>query len=109
MALKLTVIWCWPGPATWVARCWRGGSSVASTRRASRFRIQRRRRASPSCWPKHGIRAHAQTPSLARRRAVLLMAVKPQIMEEVFPPLAKVVGRRRRGPVGGSRPHHPQL
>lgn len=41
---------------------------------------------------KHAVRMEATLPALDRPPAVLLMAVKPQIMEEVFPPLAKRVG-----------------
>ena len=39
-----------------------------------------------------GPRGSTSCPRSARPPAVLLMAVKPQIMEEVFPPLAKLVG-----------------
>ncbi len=41
---------------------------------------------------KHGITSQATLAAGAKPPAVLLMAVKPQIMDEVFPPLAKVVG-----------------
>lgn len=41
---------------------------------------------------KHRIATHAELPASLPPPAVLLMAVKPQIMEEVFPPLAKRVG-----------------
>lgn len=41
---------------------------------------------------RHGVRTQAQVPNLEQPPAVLLMAVKPQIMEEVFQPLAKLVG-----------------
>lgn len=41
---------------------------------------------------KHGIQAHATMPERDAPPAVLLMAVKPQIMEEVFPALAKRAG-----------------
>ena len=41
---------------------------------------------------KHGVRVQAELSARERPPAVLLMAVKPQIMEEVFPPLAKLVG-----------------
>ena len=41
---------------------------------------------------RHRVRVDAQLSSLERPPAVLLMAVKPQIMEDVFPPLAKLVG-----------------
>lgn len=40
----------------------------------------------------HGIAAHAVLPEAAAPPAVLLMAVKPQVMEDVFPPLAKRAG-----------------
>jgi pyrroline-5-carboxylate reductase len=40
---------------------------------------------------KHGIAFSAQAP-LSRPPAVLVMAVKPQAMEEVFPPLARQAG-----------------
>jgi pyrroline-5-carboxylate reductase len=41
---------------------------------------------------RHGIKAVADVGTLARPPAVLLMAVKPQVMGEVFPPLARKVG-----------------
>ncbi len=41
---------------------------------------------------KHGIPSHAALGDRAQAPAVLLMAVKPQIMEEVFPPLARLAG-----------------
>jgi pyrroline-5-carboxylate reductase len=41
---------------------------------------------------KHGIAAHATLPGRSAPPKVLLMAVKPQIMDEVFPPLAKLAG-----------------
>jgi pyrroline-5-carboxylate reductase len=41
---------------------------------------------------RHGIASHAALPDRAAPPAVLLMAVKPQIMEEVFPALAKRAG-----------------
>jgi len=41
---------------------------------------------------KHGIETHATMPERAPPPAVLLMAVKPQVMEEVFPPLARRAG-----------------
>lgn len=41
---------------------------------------------------RHGVSIHPKLPALAKPPAVLLMAVKPQVMEEVFPPLAKTVG-----------------
>ncbi|MFZ1102998.1 MAG: NAD(P)-binding domain-containing protein, partial [Hyphomicrobiaceae bacterium] len=40
-----------------------------------------------------GITLHAQIASLPEPPAVLLVAVKPQAMDEVLPPLAKLVGR----------------
>lgn len=40
----------------------------------------------------HGITSHATLPVREAPPAVLLIAVKPQIMEEVFPPLAKRAG-----------------
>ncbi|MGE0767769.1 MAG: pyrroline-5-carboxylate reductase [Hyphomicrobiaceae bacterium] len=40
----------------------------------------------------HGIEAHATIPARSAPPAVLLMAVKPQIMDEVFPGLAKTAG-----------------
>ena len=43
---------------------------------------------------RHGIASHATLPQLAAPPAVMLMAVKPQIMDEVFPPLAKRAGPR---------------
>lgn len=41
---------------------------------------------------KNGIASHATVPTRPKPPAVLLMAVKPQIMEQVFPPLAKLAG-----------------
>lgn len=41
---------------------------------------------------KHGIASTAKLDLAGKPPAVLLMAVKPQIMEEVFPPLAKLAG-----------------
>ncbi len=41
---------------------------------------------------KHGISAHATMPERGQPPAVLLMAVKPQVMDDVFPPLAKRAG-----------------
>ena len=41
---------------------------------------------------KHGIEASAKLGPRPAPPAVLLMAVKPQIMEDVFPPLAKIAG-----------------
>lgn len=41
---------------------------------------------------KHGIVAHATLPEASKPPAVLLMAVKPQIMDEVFAPLAARAG-----------------
>lgn len=40
----------------------------------------------------HGVAIHSKLPELSAPPAVLLMAVKPQVMEEVFPPLAKIAG-----------------
>jgi pyrroline-5-carboxylate reductase len=41
---------------------------------------------------KYGVEAHATYPARPAPPAVLLMAVKPQVMEEVFPPLARRAG-----------------
>jgi pyrroline-5-carboxylate reductase len=41
---------------------------------------------------KHGIKSQATAAKGAAPPAVLLMAVKPQIMDEVFPPLARIAG-----------------
>jgi pyrroline-5-carboxylate reductase len=41
---------------------------------------------------KHGVRTVPTIDSLSTPPAVLLMAVKPQVMDEVFPPLAKLAG-----------------
>ncbi|MEZ5856311.1 MAG: pyrroline-5-carboxylate reductase [Hyphomicrobiaceae bacterium] len=41
---------------------------------------------------KHGIASHATIPPPSAPPAVLLMAVKPQIMDDVFPPLARIAG-----------------
>jgi pyrroline-5-carboxylate reductase len=43
---------------------------------------------------RHGIASYAALPERIAPPAVMLMAVKPQIMEEVFPPLAKRAGPR---------------
>jgi pyrroline-5-carboxylate reductase len=42
---------------------------------------------------KHRVRVASTLPQFDEPPAVLLMAVKPQIMEEVFPPLAKLAGK----------------
>ena len=42
---------------------------------------------------KHGVRVVTELPRLGEPPAVLLMAVKPQVMEEVFPPLAAHAGK----------------
>lgn len=41
---------------------------------------------------KHGIAVHKSLPASMPEPSVLLMAVKPQVMEEVFPPVAKRAG-----------------
>jgi len=41
----------------------------------------------------HGIQVHAEVRALPKPPAVILVAVKPQVMDEVFPPLAKLAGR----------------
>jgi pyrroline-5-carboxylate reductase len=41
---------------------------------------------------KHGVASYAALPKRPSPPAVLLMAVKPQIMDEVFPGLAKIAG-----------------
>jgi len=41
---------------------------------------------------RHGIAAHAAVAALPEPPAVLMMAVKPQVMDEVFPPLARLAG-----------------
>jgi pyrroline-5-carboxylate reductase len=41
---------------------------------------------------RHGVVAHPSLPPLTSPPAVLLMAVKPQVMEAVFPPLARLAG-----------------
>jgi pyrroline-5-carboxylate reductase len=43
---------------------------------------------------KHGIAAQATIASLPTPPAVIVAAVKPQVMDEVFPPLAKVAGKK---------------
>ena len=42
---------------------------------------------------KHDIRVHATLPASMPEPAVLLIAVKPQVMDEVFPPVAKRAGK----------------
>jgi pyrroline-5-carboxylate reductase len=42
---------------------------------------------------KHGITAEAEVRALDAPPAVILAAVKPQIMEQVFPPLARLAGK----------------
>src|SRR5205085_379917 len=42
---------------------------------------------------KHGIAARATVASLPTPPAVIVVAVKPQVMDEVFPPLAKLAGQ----------------
>ena len=41
---------------------------------------------------RHGIRSAAQFSNLAHAPAVIIAAVKPQVMDQVFPPLAKLAG-----------------
>jgi pyrroline-5-carboxylate reductase len=43
---------------------------------------------------KHGIAVHARIASLPEPPAVLMVAVKPQVMDEVFPPLARLAGNK---------------
>jgi pyrroline-5-carboxylate reductase len=43
---------------------------------------------------KHGITAQAKVHSLAEPPAVIVAAVKPQVMDEVFPPLGKLAGKK---------------
>src|SRR5262245_59875223 len=42
---------------------------------------------------KRGITARATVASLPEPPAVIVVAVKPQVMDEVFPPLAKLAGK----------------
>jgi pyrroline-5-carboxylate reductase len=42
---------------------------------------------------RHGLIAQASVGSLPEPPAVIMAAVKPQVMDEVFPPLAKLAGR----------------
>ncbi len=42
---------------------------------------------------RHGIVAQATIASLAEPPAVIVVAVKPQVMDEVFPPLARLAGK----------------
>ena len=42
---------------------------------------------------KHGIKAQATLASLPEAPAVIIVAVKPQVMDEVFPPLGKLAGK----------------
>jgi pyrroline-5-carboxylate reductase len=42
---------------------------------------------------RHGLRARATIASLPHAPAVIVVAVKPQVMDEVFPPLAKLAGQ----------------
>ncbi|HMN37327.1 MAG TPA: pyrroline-5-carboxylate reductase [Hyphomicrobium sp.] len=41
---------------------------------------------------RHGIRAYSTVPALPAPPAVIVIAVKPQVMEEVFAPLAAIAG-----------------
>lgn len=41
----------------------------------------------------HGIQVHAEVRAMPKSPAVILVAVKPQVMDEVFPPLGKLAGR----------------
>lgn len=45
-----------------------------------------------SLLAKHGIAVHAVLPASMPEPAVLLVAVKPQVMDQVFPPVAKRAG-----------------
>ena len=84
--------------------------------RASSCRIPRRRRAPRSCSAEHGIDAQAsRRPRCREPPAVIVVAVKPQVMDEVFPPLARCAGKRRsccRSPpaarIAGFERHLPQ-
>lgn len=42
---------------------------------------------------KHAIQVHAELPANMPEPAVLLVAVKPQVMDQVFPPVAKRAGK----------------
>ena len=42
---------------------------------------------------KHGIKAQATLASLPEAPAVIIVAVKPQVMDEVFPLLGKLAGK----------------
>src|SRR6476646_3920405 len=41
----------------------------------------------------HGIKAQGTIASLPKLPAVIVVAVKPQVVDEVFPPLAKLAGK----------------
>jgi pyrroline-5-carboxylate reductase len=43
---------------------------------------------------RQGIAVHANVGTLAQPPAVIVVAVKPQVMDEVFPPLAKLAGTK---------------
>jgi pyrroline-5-carboxylate reductase len=43
---------------------------------------------------KHGIKAEARVDTLSEPPAVIVVAVKPQVMDEVFPLLAKLAGKQ---------------
>lgn len=45
-----------------------------------------------SILDRHGIRHQADAPDLDHPPAVILMSVKPQLMDTVFPPIAKLAG-----------------
>jgi pyrroline-5-carboxylate reductase len=42
---------------------------------------------------RHGIDVRAEVRALPQPPAVILMAVKPQVMDEIFPPLARLAGK----------------
>src|SRR5262245_24097432 len=42
---------------------------------------------------RHGLAAQARLPGLPQPPAVIVVAVKPQVMDEVFPPLARLAGK----------------
>ena len=58
---------------------------------------------------RHGIAAQATIGALHEPPAVIVVAVKPQVMDEVFPPLAKLAGQEHGRSFHRRRAHHRRL
>ena len=58
---------------------------------------------------RHGIAAQAAIGALPEPPAVIVVAVKPQVMDEVFPPLAKLAGKEHGRALHRRRADHRRL